>query len=566
MWNGKNAETAVSRNMGGIHMKKAHWKRALAGLAGAAVLTQTGIFSVAADLFLTGYKGDVNRDGELSVVDIVQLQRNLLGDLPFASAEITEWADMNEDGAVNVIDLGMLKKCVLTGYWHGVYEEIEVTEPTEPPTEYIEPTEPPTEYIEPTTEAPIEDREHITAPMASMGGSLPSQGTANLVVFYVDFPDCRYSYDPGEALIEEIAFGEENLSEAKFPFDSFSAFYSRSSKGAMQLTGKVFRYTTQENQAAYDTDKEKLTKECFDAFAASEDFAQFDGDGDGKIDATLFTVPTAAGDDNWWPCAGPSGTIISGYQVDGKSVGHIITGNAQINSETDYTNFLSSYLHEMGHCMGLPDYYMYYSDDYEGMHGSAGTELMDSDAYSDFGCFSKLMLGWYFDDQVQVYDASAGSQTFTLHNAQTENGNCVIIPYGELADGYHSEYMMVEFVTPDGNNAGINRDMWWWQNIESGIRVYHVKADKEIDTYWGDYLKYQNGSYYTNYDDSGIRLLRLANDAEGGSVFTTGDVIDGNVSGFHWYDSSENETIETGFTITVGELTSEGYTITVSNN
>ena len=53
------------------------------------------------------------------------------------------------------------------------------------------------------------------------------------------------------------------------------------------------------------------------------------------------------------------------------------------------------------------------------MKGNAGTELMDADAASDFGCFSKLMLGWYQKNQVSVYDSSKGTQTFQLQNAQT---------------------------------------------------------------------------------------------------------------------------------------------------
>jgi hypothetical protein len=173
------------------------------------------------------------------------------------------------------------------------------------------------------------------------------------------------------------------------------------------------------------------------------------------------------------------------------------------------------------------------------------------------------MLGWYKENQVSVFDESEGTQTFTLYNAQTENGNCVILPYGELDGQYFSEYMMIEYVTPDANNSAINTDMYWWQSVASGIRVYHINATFQ-DDYWYPGLRYQNGSYYTNYDDDGIRMIRLANDAEGGNVFTTGDVIDGNISGFHWYDASENESVETGYTITVGELKDGAYTITVS--
>ena len=45
---------------------------------------------------------------------------------------------------------------------------------------------------------------------------------------------------------------------------------------------------------------------------------------------------------------------------------HIITETLRIESETNYNNFNSSYLHRW-HCMGLPDYYLYNSDDFEGM-------------------------------------------------------------------------------------------------------------------------------------------------------------------------------------------------------
>lgn len=65
--------------------------------------------------------------------------------------------------------------------------------------------------------------------------------------------------------------------------------------------------------------------------------------------------------------------------------------------------------------------------------------------------------------------------------------------------------------------------------------------------------------------NDGIRLIRLANEQEGGSVFKTGDVIDGTISGFHWYDSNEQETIDPSVTVTVGDLKDGAYTITISN-
>ena len=109
-----------------------------------------------------------------------------------------------------------------------------------------------------------------------------------------------------------------------------NAFYNRSSKGTINLQGKAFRYTAKKNLAEYNnTDgRINLTMEIYQALDESVDFSQFDGNSDGFIDTTLVSVPKAAGDDNWWPCAGPVDN--DSFSVDGKKLGHLITSNAQI--------------------------------------------------------------------------------------------------------------------------------------------------------------------------------------------------------------------------------------------
>lgn len=479
------------------------------------------------------FKGDLNQDVSVDITDIIQMQKYLLG-LQTISQEQFLICDMNYDNIVNIYDLVLLKRAVLRNEWEMVRNEPPVEDPSR----------------------------FITAPISKITASLPSQGTANMVIFYVDFPDCQYDYAPSEEELTKIAFGNADTANQNYPFESMHAFYGRSSKNAMKLSGQVFRYTTKENQSAYDTDKAKLARECYEAFQDSVDFSQFDGNGDSKIDVTLFTVPTKAGDENWWPCAGDSG--ITDYMPDNMKIGHIITGNAQVESSTDYKNFNSSYLHELGHCMGLPDYYLYSSDDFEGFHGetdTGGTELMDVDASTDFSCFSKLMLGWYQENQIAVYDQKkGGEQSFTLSNAQTDAGNCLILPYGDV--NYNGEYMIFEYVTPDNNNSNSN---YPWITVGNGIRAYHVKADIH-DNGWWTHFKYENGSEFTNNDDDGIRLIRLVNDAEGGVVFRTGDVIDNTISGFHWYATDETESIDTGYSVTIGECKNGQYTITVNQN
>ena len=490
-----------------------------------------GRFDLSASEIPASIKGDVNADGSFDIADVVLFQNWLLAK---PDAELADWkaADFCNDERLNVFDLCLMKRLLFTDE-QPIQEEIPVHEE--------------------------QQSNFITANMAKHGASLPTQGNAKMVVFYVDFPDCKYDYTPSTDELNSISFGAADETDPCYPFESFSAFYGRASKGAMKLDGQVFRYTTKENQSVYDDNKVKIAEECYEAFRDKVDFSQFDGNGDGRIDATLFTVPEKAGTDHWWPCAGAFGD--PNYRVDGMSIGHIITGNAQIVSTADHINYTSSYCHELGHCTGLPDYYLFTNpNDSEGMHGTAGIELMDTDAGSDFGAFSKLIEGWYREDQVQIYDASNGTQTFTLNNAQTDSGNCIIIPNGRLADDYFSEFFIVEYATKDGNNSGIGTKTAWWAKSGEGVRIYHIDAATEYG--WNTYFRYASGSEFTN-QDKGRRLIRVIDDVEKDNLYHTGDVINGSISGFRWYDSNGGQTVETGLTITIGELKDGKYTVTI---
>ncbi len=531
-------------------------KKIIVGLCSLAMLAAGGMLNLNASAQtpsdmenFAGYMGDLDKDSSVGVTDIIIMQKYLHGNQSL-DAEQFWFADMNSDESVNIYDLVLLKRAVISGEWTPVeYEE----EPSDPePTEETQETNPDSEnFIEP--------------PIKQVLANLPSQGTGNVVIFYIDFPNQQYSYSPTAEQLNQIAFGPENESNQNYPFESMKAFYERSSKGVMNLEGQAFRYTAKNNMEYYNNRKDELAQECYAAFDSQVDFSQFDGDGDGDIDVTLLTVPTVEGGDewsgDWWPCAGATG--YTGTVADGMKMGHLITGNAQIVSETNYSNFVSSYQHEMGHCMGLPDYYLYNSTDGEGFHGetnTAGVELMDMDASTDFGCFSKLMLGWYRQNQILSYDtAQGGAQSFVLYNAQRDQGNCLILPYDTL--NYNGEYLILEYMTSERNNS--NAVYTPWVTAGNGIRAYHVKAEI-YDNGWWTHLKYENGSDFTNGDDDGIRLIRLVNDAEGGDVFTSGQTIDGNISGWHWYAADESESVDTGYSVTIGELKDGAYTVTVN--
>ncbi len=83
--------------------------------AGSSEMTFYGLYAVPVDNGEDSQLGDVVQDGELTVLDIVWLQRYLLTLETFADDTQEANADVNADGAVNAFDLAILKRMVFEG-------------------------------------------------------------------------------------------------------------------------------------------------------------------------------------------------------------------------------------------------------------------------------------------------------------------------------------------------------------------------------------------------------------------------------------------------------------------
>lgn len=144
--------------------------------------------SAAKQAVLKGYRGDLNQDQTVTIADAVILSKHLTNAQPL-TAEYGLNADADANGTVDGFDLAYIKRICL-GFAEpiGIYEEIDVP-----------------------------DAQFINAPIKEVKASLPSQGEAELVIFYVDFPDCQYTYDPSAEYIDQIAFGPESTESAIYP-------------------------------------------------------------------------------------------------------------------------------------------------------------------------------------------------------------------------------------------------------------------------------------------------------------------------------------------------------------
>ena len=454
--------------------------------------------------------GDVNDDGSFDVADVVLLQKWLLA---VPDTYLVNWRAANycDDECLNVFDLCLMKRALL----QKLYPE---SKSNEPPIKAINPT-------------------------------LPSLGTDRIPVFAVDFPDCTFTSEDISDKLQDNFFASVGSDSELFPKESISAYYERSSYGKLHLTGDVFTYTAEHPIDWYaDDDARSLVGEILSAYDEQLDYHDYDADNDKTIDSIAIVLPDAAieidndadGKPDWWAF---STTVTSKEKYDELDVGKYCL---VVYNQNECSDFITKMAHELGHAMGLPDYYKYTKDEtYEndGLTGPAGNELMDEGS-GDLSACSKLLLGWLSEDQIQVY--SGGTQGFSLTSMQY-SPSCILIPKNP-DDNYLSEYFLIEYVTAEANN-----------DISSGngIRILHVEAEVSEGKH-GMELTYNN--YGQKYDKSNQkqRVLRLVNQygsfypGKRGIQYT--NLIDGSIDGFHWYDEEGYLTVDTGLKIEIGGL------------
>ncbi len=385
-------------------------------------------------------------------------------------------------------------------------------------------------------------------PISALNPSLPSAGKDRIPVFAVSFPDCAFSVNRISEQLQTDFFSEANPDSPRYPHESVAGFYERASYGSMELTGDIYEYTAAHPISWYAAGKgQKLVHEIMERFDEQVDYRAYDADGNQILDAFVLVLPDEAflldsdadSQPDWWPF-----TAVSAVQTtyDGIRVRHYCTVTYKQNNRA---NFIGTAAHELGHALGLPDYYKYSTDQAaeEGLTGDAGYELMDDNS-GDLSACSKLLLGWITEDAIQVY--SGGTQTFLLRPS-TDAPSCILIPK-EPDAGFLSEYFLIEYITPDGNQPVYGG---------SGVRILHVQAEVS-DGLNGPELTYSN--YGQHYDSSNQkqRVLRLVN--ENGCFHPDGeDTVDGTTAGFHWYDADGALTADTGLRIEIGALHPGSY-------
>jgi M6 family metalloprotease-like protein len=257
-----------------------------------------------------------------------------------------------------------------------------------------------TELWKPTVEevkSHLENFRYSTAPITT--------GEHKSLVFLISFPDYTDFSPVDRQTAQEIIFGRNNTSNAslkgvRFPYESLTDYYLRSSYGKLLITGDVYGwYNAQYPLDAYE--RSVLIEEILNYFDDQIDYSDYDADLDGIIDSLVISTVREPSSDPNSERSFMSSIEWTGPLFDGMSVQrYVVMKDGGILNVDISTTYLQVLIHEYGHILGAFDTYDKFSDSSWSNNGGSYSNEMMNNVEWDISSFQKLVLGWIDDINV----------------------------------------------------------------------------------------------------------------------------------------------------------------------
>ncbi len=337
------------------------------------------------------------------------------------------------------------------------------------------------------------------------------------IIILVNFSNVSFQKDNNNALYQRIA-NEKNFSYGDFKGSMYDYFYAQS-EGKFELTFDVVGPVTVSNAQSYygsndsggnDKHPAEMVIEALKLVDSQVNFADYDWDGDGKVDQ-VYVVYAGKGEADGgasttiWPHEwelssaasygdGDGAQTLDGVIIDTYACGGELNGSGKIDG-------IGTMCHEFSHCLGYPDFY---DTDYSGGQGMGYWDLMDSGSYNDDGyqpagytSYERWMAGW--KEPVELVTTTQVANMKAL-----QDGGEAYIVYNE---GNRNEFFLLEnrqFTGWDASLPGegllilhVDYSASAWANntpndIPSHQRMTWIPADNEYQ-----YTTYQGSKYYT---------------------------------------------------------------------
>ncbi|MBQ8749647.1 MAG: hypothetical protein IJZ29_04195 [Clostridia bacterium] len=294
----------------------------------------------------------------------------------------------------------------------------------------------------------------------------------------------------------------------------------------------------------------------------------------------INTINSFSNSDILWPHRSSYGANRQ-YEVGSISINldqHLLFSNTYIdisisNSNlTAYEKYLkSTYFHEMGHALALPDLYLVDNNEEDEPEYVGAWDLMGANYMQPINEYFKYKLGWSSDESFKNLTSSG---TYTL---KPSNYNEVKVRQGQIADlttptayyiedpNYPNQYIVLEY--KDLNNANsFSYNLNLVSNLVSGLTIYRVNenytsTNKIIDsnkTNKAGLFYFRNGTIL----DSDVASFQASSSF--GSNESTPTVQDDINTNYISFVNEDGDYINSNLVITINSITSDGVNFTIS--
>ena len=314
---------------------------------------------------------------------------------------------------------------------------------------------------------------------------MPSTGKSKLLVLPISFNDTRdflSNIEKDELLVDLNAamFGDK----ATTGWHSVSSYYEEESYGALTIEGEVADWY--DSGYYYDSVNDKNTstvvQNAINHWKSNnpDKVKDFDSDGNGYIDGVfaIYGGPNYKNTDalkrhransNMWAYTSWLETTANKENPNGNSFiwasYDFMTGDNSNGVLVD----AHTYIHEMGHVLGLDDYYDYadVNDVWAGGFSMQDYNVGGHDPYSS------MVLGW-----VDPYVPTT-STTITI-KPFVSSGDVILLSPDFSSNSAFDEYILIEYYSPTGVNEHDSKYQYKHEYPlgpdKNGIRIWHVDS------------------------------------------------------------------------------------------
>ena len=298
------------------------------------------------------------------------------------------------------------------------------------------------------------------------------------LVILVEYTDVKFKTTNNKIKFNNI-FNKKNYVTSEGFVGSVKDYFTAQSNGLFTLDFDVLgpvqlahkmKYYGENDKDGYDMRPEEMVIEGCKAINSQVNFADYDWDGDGKVDQvyviyagyqecdTYDKKPDTVWPHKWWISAATGKPLmLNGVAIDTYACGGELAENGNIDG-------IGTICHEFSHCLGFPDTY----DTTGGTSSMGDWDVMCNGSYNgngfcppNYSAFQKMLLGWL--NPIEITTDTLISNVLPT----AEGGNA----YKLVNSGYPDEYFLIE-----------NRQMKGWDKElpGKGLMINYIDYDKTL--------------------------------------------------------------------------------------